>query len=127
MQTAAPGGASLTSELPNEVAEVNDAPTVVRFPNGPPPEDIESVGKAGGADVLVRSGTRDVLIVAAGAMAATAVDVGGRLEAQGIGVTVVDPRWVKPVAPAIVDLARDHRLFVSFEDLGRVGRCGAAL
>src|SRR5688500_944090 len=127
LRIAAPRDAARLRELLNEAVEVDDAPTVVRFPKGPPPEDIEAVDKAGGADVLVRSGTRDVLIVAAGAMAETAVDVAGRLEAQGIGVTVVDPRWVKPVAPAIVDLARDHRLFVSFEDLGRVGRCGAAL
>ena len=50
-----------------------------------------------------------------------------RLEAQGIGVTVVDPRWVKPLDPALVGLARDHRLVVSIEDNGRVGGVGAAL
>ena len=99
-----------------------DAPTVVRFPKGPPPEDIEAVGKAGGADVLVRNGTKDVLIVAVGSMATVAVDVADRLVAQGIGVTVVDPRWVKPVDPAIVELAREHQLVVSVEDNGRVGR-----
>ncbi len=46
------------------------------------------------------SGRRDVLIVAVGSMAPTAVEVADRLVAQGIGVTVVDPRWVKPVDPA---------------------------
>jgi 1-deoxy-D-xylulose-5-phosphate synthase len=127
LQIAAPRDASRLRELLNEAVEVDDAPTVVRFPKGPPPDDIEAVGRAGGADVLVRSGTRDVLIVTAGAMAATAVDVAGRLQAQGIGVTVVDPRWVKPVDPAIVELARDHRLVVSIEDNGRVGGCGAVL
>jgi 1-deoxy-D-xylulose-5-phosphate synthase len=127
LRIAAPRDATRLRALLNEAVEVDDAPTVVRFPKGPPPDDIEAVGKAGGADVLVRSGTRDVLIVAAGAMAATAVDVAGRLEAQGIGVTVVDPRWVKPVDPALVDLARDHRLVVSVEDNGRVGGCGAVL
>ena len=60
-------------------------------------------------------------------MAAVAVDVAARLVAQGIGVTVVDPRWVKPVDPAIVELAREHRLVVSVEDNGRVGGCGAVL
>ncbi len=127
LRIAAPRDATRLRELLNEAVEVDDAPTVVRFPKGPPPDDIEAVGKAGGADVLVRSGTRDVLIVAAGAMAATAVDVAGRLGAQGIGVTVVDPRWVKPVDPALVELARDHRLVVSVEDNGRVGGCGAVL
>jgi 1-deoxy-D-xylulose-5-phosphate synthase len=127
LRIAAPRDAIRLRELLNEAVDVDDAPTIVRFPKGPPPDDIEAVGKAGGADVLVRSGTRDVLIVAAGAMAATAVDVAGRLEAQGIGVTVVDPRWVKPVDPALVELARNHRLVVSVEDNGRVGGCGAVL
>jgi 1-deoxy-D-xylulose-5-phosphate synthase len=127
LRIAAPRDATRLRELLNEAVEVDDAPTVVRFPKGPPPDDITAVGKVGGADVLVRSGTRDVLIVGVGAMAETAVDVAGRLEAQGIGVTVVDPRWVKPVDPAIVEMARDHRLVVSVEDNGRVGGCGAVL
>ncbi len=42
-------------------------------------------------------------------------------------MTVVDPRWVKPVDPAIVELAREHRLVVSVEDNGRIGGCGAVL
>ena len=127
LRIAAPRDTSRLRELLNEAVEVDDAPTVVRFPKGPPPDDIEAVGKSGGVDVLVRSGTRDVLVVAVGAMAATAVDVAARLEAQGIGVTVVDPRWVKPVDPALVELARTHRLVVSVEDNGRVGGCGAVL
>ncbi len=127
LRIAAPRDATRLRELLNEAVEVSDAPTIVRFPKGPPPADIDAVDTAGGADVLVRNGTRDVLIVAAGSMAETAVDVGGRLVAQGIGVTVVDPRWVKPVNPAIVELARTHKLVVSVEDNGRVGGCGAVL
>jgi 1-deoxy-D-xylulose-5-phosphate synthase len=100
---------------------------VLRFPKGPPPADIPAVDTAGGMDVLVRNGTKDVLVVAVGAMAATAVEVADRLVAQGIGATVVDPRWVKPVNPALVDLARDHRLVVSIEDNGETGGCGAVL
>ena len=60
-------------------------------------------------------------------MATVAVDVAARLVAQGIGVTVVDPRWVLPVDPAIVQLAREHRLVVSVEDNGRIGGCGSVL
>lgn len=127
LRLAAPRDATRLRELLNEAVEVDDAPTVVRFPKGPPPEDVEAVDRAGGADVLVRSGARDVLIVGVGSMATTAVQVAERLTAQGIGVTVVDPRWVKPVDPAIVDLAREHRLVVSIEDNGVVGGCGAVL
>ena len=65
-----------------------------------------------------------MLIVGVGSMAARRVEVAERLAAQGIGVTVVDPRWVKPVDPALVDLAREHRLVVSVEDNGSVGGCG---
>jgi 1-deoxy-D-xylulose-5-phosphate synthase len=127
LRLAAPRDAARLRELLNEAVQVEDAPTVVRFPKGPPPADVEAVGRAGGADVLLRNGPRDVLVVGVGAMATTAVDVGERLVAQGIGVTVVDPRWVKPVDPALVTLAREHRLVVSIEDNGRVGGCGAVL
>ncbi len=127
LRLAAPRDVTRLGELLDEAVLVDDAPTVVRFPKGPPPADIPTVEKAGGADVLARNGDRDVLIVAVGSMCTTAVDVAGRLAAQGIGVTVVDPRWVKPVDPAIVELAREHELVVSIEDNGRIGGCGAVL
>jgi 1-deoxy-D-xylulose-5-phosphate synthase len=127
LRLAAPRDATRLRELLREAVLVGDAPTVVRFPKGPPSGDVEPVGKAGGCDVLVRHGTKDVLIVGVGAMAVTAVEVAERLVAQGIGVTVVDPRWVKPVDPALVDLAREHRLVVSVEDNGIVGGCGSVL
>ena len=127
LRLAAPRDGARLRELLREAVQVDDAPTVVRFPKGPPPADVEAVGRAGGCDVLVRSGERDVLIVGVGSMAVTAVEVAERLVAQGIGVTVVDPRWVKPVDPALLDLAREHRLVVSVEDNGIVGGCGSVL
>lgn len=131
LRLAAPRDVTRMRELLDEAVLVADAPTVVRFPKGPPPEDVPAVdqiaGGYGDIDVLVREGARDVLVVAVGAMATTAVDVASRLTAQGVGVTVVDPRWVKPVDPALVDLARDHRLVVSIEDNGIVGGVGAVL
>ncbi|WP_300400891.1 1-deoxy-D-xylulose-5-phosphate synthase [Nocardioides sp.] len=127
LRLAAPRDATRMRELLDEAVEVDDAPTVVRFPKGSPPDDVPAIDRAGQADVLVRTGDPDVLVVAVGAMATLAVEVADRLGAQGIGVTVVDPRWVKPVDPAIVDLARRHRLVVSVEDNGVVGGCGAVL
>jgi len=127
LRLAAPRDATRLRELLREAVDVDDAPTVVRFPKGPPNDDIDAVGKAGGCDVLLRNGTKDVLIVGVGAMAGTAVDVGRRLVAQGIGATVLDPRWVKPVDPALVELAADHRLVVCIEDNGIVGGVGSVL
>ncbi len=127
LRLAAPRDATRLRQLLREAVAIPDAPTVVRFPKGPPSGDLEPVDRAGGCDVLVRSGVRDVLIVGIGSMAATSVEVADRLVAQGIGVTVVDPRWVKPVDPALLDLARTHRLVVSIEDNGIVGGCGSTL
>ena len=98
-----------------------------RSPRARRPTTSRRSARPAARDVLVRKGTADVLLVAVGSMAAVAVDVAGRLGAQGIGVTVVDPRWVKPVDPAIVELAREHRLVVSVEDNGEIGGCGAVL
>jgi 1-deoxy-D-xylulose-5-phosphate synthase len=53
--------------------------------------------------------------------------VADRLEAHGFGVTVVDPRWVKPVAPELVELAEDFKLVATIEDNGRAGGCGAMI
>ncbi|QCX27276.1 1-deoxy-D-xylulose-5-phosphate synthase [Nocardioides jishulii] len=127
LQLAAPRDATRLTELLDEAVDVDDAPTVVRFPKGPPPADMEAVGRMGRADVMVREGDKDVLIVAVGSMVATALEVADRLLAQGIGVTVVDPRWVKPVDPAIVAAAGEHRLVVSVEDNGIIGGCGSVL
>ena len=127
LRLAAPRDGARLRELLREAVQVDDAPTVVRFPKGPPSADIERVDRAGTMDVLFRNGTKDVLIVGIGAMASTAVDVADRLVAQGIGVTVVDPRWVKPFDPKILDLAREHQFVVSVEDNGKVGGCGSVL
>ncbi len=127
LRLAAPRDGARLRALLREAIDVDDAPTVVRFPKGPPPADIEAIDQVGDLDVLARKGAADVLVVGVGAMAATGVEVAERLEAQGIGVTVVDPRWVKPVSPHLIELARQHRLVVSIEDNGVVGGCGAVL
>jgi 1-deoxy-D-xylulose-5-phosphate synthase len=67
----------------------------------------------------------DVLLVTVGAFGELGVQAAERLTAQGIGVTVVDPRWVKPLDEALVDLAREHRLVVTIEDNGIIGGVGA--
>jgi 1-deoxy-D-xylulose-5-phosphate synthase len=46
---------------------------------------------------------------------------------HGIEVTVVDPRWVLPVADELVELAAGFRLVVTVEDGGRAGGVGTTL
>ncbi len=127
IRIAAPrDGATLRAEL-REAVDVDDAPTVLRFPKGALPADVPAVDRCGGVDVLRRRGDEDVLLVAVGAMVPLGLEVGDRLAAQGIGVTVVDPRWVLPVDDALVPLAARHRLVVVVEDNGRAGGVATAV
>ena len=100
-----------------EAVAVEDGPTVVRYPKGAVPDALPAVGRQGSVDVLARhGGVPRVLVVGVGVMAHTAVEVGVALDAQGIGSTVVDPRWVLPVSEDLVGLARQHDLVVIVED-----------
>jgi 1-deoxy-D-xylulose-5-phosphate synthase len=112
-------------EVLNEAVLVDDGPTVIRFPKGGVSPELPAIERLeDGVDVLVRADAHDVLIVGIGPMAHIAVDVAERLRAQGIGATVVDPRWAIPVQPSIVDLAASHRLVITIEDGIRVGGIG---
>ncbi|GAB2701245.1 1-deoxy-D-xylulose-5-phosphate synthase [Microbacterium marinum] len=125
IRIAAPRDGERLRELFDEAIEVADAPTVVRFPKGTIPAALEAVERReDGVDVLYRGGSEDVLIVAIGPMAQLAMEVAERLRAQGIGATVVDPRWAVPIQPSIVELARAHRLVITLEDGIRVGGVG---
>jgi 1-deoxy-D-xylulose-5-phosphate synthase len=130
MKIAAPRDAKRVAELLNEAVEVSDGPTVVRFPKGKVGGEVEAIAKLGGMDVLREPGDglgADVLLVGAGPMALTGLDIADRLAGHGIGVTVVDPRWTKPVDEALAGAAPRHRLVVTIEDNGRVGGFGDAV
>src|SRR5579864_82035 len=127
LRLAAPRDGARLRDLLREAVAVGDGPTVVRFPKGAVPADIPAVDRAGSVDVLHRAGARDVLIVAVGALAGIALAAAERLAALGTGATVVDPRWVKPVAPELVSLADGYRLVVTVEDNVRVGGAGSAV
>jgi 1-deoxy-D-xylulose-5-phosphate synthase len=117
-------GKRLVEEL-NEAIEVSDAPTVIRFPKGSVSQEIDAVRRlADGVDVLMESPAKDVLILTVGSMAHMGLQVAKMLADQGIGATVIDPRWVIPVPESVVSLASKHRLVVTIEDGIRVGGIG---
>jgi 1-deoxy-D-xylulose-5-phosphate synthase len=127
MHIAAPRDAATLREELREAVAVEDGPTIVRFPTGTVAADLPAVDRIGGVDVLTRADRRDVLLVTVGPFAHLGVDVAGRLAEQGYGVTVVDPRWVRPVPVELVGLAREHRLVVTVEDGVRTGGVGDAV
>jgi 1-deoxy-D-xylulose-5-phosphate synthase len=126
LRVAAPrDAATLRAELREAVA-TEDGPTVVRFPAGRVSADRPAISRVGGVDVLASSDRRDVLIVAVGAFCQLALDAAGRVAKRGYGVTVVDPRWIRPVPPELVGLAGRFRLVVTVEDGVRAGGFGDA-
>ena len=120
-------GLRLQEELREAIA-ISDAPTVIRFPKGSLPLPIEAITRLpGGVDILSQAPSKDVLLVAVGSFAKTAIEVAQMLADQGIGATVVDPRWVLPISQDLIDLAAKHRLVVTLEDGVRVGGFGTRL
>ncbi|MEU4209576.1 1-deoxy-D-xylulose-5-phosphate synthase [Streptomyces sp. NPDC026206] len=131
LRIAAPRDADQLRAQLREAVDVDDAPTVVRFPKENVGRSIPALGRVGGMDVLARpedeAAAADVLLVAVGAMAPVVLDAAELLEARGTTCTVVDPRWVKPVDGALPALAAQHRLVAVVEDNSRTGGVGAAV
>lgn len=128
IKLAAPRDATRLREELNEAVAVDDAPTVVRFSKGTVGTEFDAVRRTDdGVDVLREAAHKDVLIVTVGPMAKMGLEVADRLAAQGIGATVIDPRWVVPVPQSVISLARDHRIVISIEDGVRVGGIGTRI
>ncbi|WAC68852.1 1-deoxy-D-xylulose-5-phosphate synthase [Microbacterium sp. SL75] len=125
IRIAAPRDAARLREEFREATAIEDAPTVVRYPKGKVNDDVEATERLhDGVDVLSRGTSEDVLLVGIGPMVHLALEVAERLKAQGIGATVIDPRWAIPVQPSVIELARAHRLVITIEDGIRVGGVG---
>ncbi|WP_306211757.1 1-deoxy-D-xylulose-5-phosphate synthase [Actinoplanes sp. RD1] len=127
LRIAAPrDGATLREELREAVA-VENGPTIVRFPTGSVAADLPALRRVGPVDVLREDERKDVLLVAVGAFGKLGMEVAERLAGQGYGVTVADPRWVRPVPIELAALAGQHRLVVTLEDGVRAGGVGEAV
>ncbi|MFE2266599.1 1-deoxy-D-xylulose-5-phosphate synthase N-terminal domain-containing protein [Streptomyces griseosporeus] len=127
LRLAVPRDAARLRTLLRQALETADAPAAVRVPGGATGPDIEAVAYDGGVDVLHRGTGQDVLVVSVGMLAPVCLEAARLLQADGVGVTVADPRWVTPVDPALTRLAVGHRLVVTVEDATPAGGIGAAL
>ncbi|MFF5293207.1 1-deoxy-D-xylulose-5-phosphate synthase [Paractinoplanes globisporus] len=127
MRIAAPRDATTLREELREAVAVDDGPTIVRFPTGSVAPDTPAVRRFGQVDVLREADRKDVLLVSVGSFAGLGIEVAERLAEQGYGVTVVDPRWVRPVPIELIGLAGQHRMVVTLEDGVRAGGVGDAV
>jgi 1-deoxy-D-xylulose-5-phosphate synthase len=104
-------------------------PFAIRFPRSTTPKLTVSGPvrkmKLGAWDVRTRGG--DVLLLGLGKLAVSCEEATRLLRQDGIRVTLVDPRWVKPLDPRLGAVAGAHRLVVTVEDNVLAGGFGSAV
>lgn len=111
---------TLVSEL-GQACNYEQGPTLVRFPKGSVIEDIPAISTTeDGLQVIYSSGSSStrVLIISIGSMAGECIAAAQILAKQDIEIQVVDPCWIYPVAPSVVELAQNADITVTVEDNG---------
>ena len=116
LRVAAPRDGARLRETLREAMDVSDAPTLVRYPKGAVNPDIPAFERRDGIDVLYRGESADILLVSIGALAGIAVEAAAQAYREGVGVTVIDPRWVKPLPASLVTMAQRYKSIVVVED-----------
>jgi len=116
LHLAAPRDSARLKEVLREAIAISDAPTVIRFPKGAVPADIPAFERRDGIDVLYRGESADVLLISVGAMATMSVEAASQAYREGVGVTVIDPRWVKPLPQSLIAMADRYKSVVVVED-----------
>jgi len=116
LHVAAPRDGERVKETLREALNISDAPSLIRFPKGAVNADIPAFERRDGIDVLYRGESADVLLVSIGAFASIAVEAAAQAYREGVGVTVIDPRWVKPLPKSLVTMAQRYKNVVVLED-----------
>ncbi|MEK9577742.1 MAG: transketolase C-terminal domain-containing protein, partial [Aquiluna sp.] len=114
---AAPRDAANLERALAEALEINDAPTVIRFPKGPIPDHAPAVGQLeNGSELLRKAEGKAILLIGLGPFAQLAIHVAEELDEHGASATVVDPRWVTPMPRDLLELASGYKLVATIED-----------
>jgi 1-deoxy-D-xylulose-5-phosphate synthase len=121
-------GTELRRMLASALAHTS-GPVAIRFPRGSTapvdfgvPAEPLPIG-----EWEVRSEGADVLLLGLGKLQDACEDAARALGQEGIGVTLVDPRWAKPLDARLASLAAEHRLVVTVEDNVLAGGFGSAV
>jgi 1-deoxy-D-xylulose-5-phosphate synthase len=127
LRIAAPRDCAGLRELLREAIGISDGPTVIRYPKAAVGPDIPALGRIGQCDVLRDDPAAIGLLVAVGALAGPCLTAAQELAAHNVPITVVNPRWIAPVDPALLALAGAHRLVLTVEDTVTTGALGARI
>src|SRR6266571_1751171 len=104
-------------------------PFAIRWPTGNAPkvDFSQPLRKLKIGNWEMRSRGSDVLLLGLGSLHGASEEAARLLRQEGISVTLVDPRWVKPLDPRLASVAGSHRLVVTVEDNVLAGGFGAAV
>ncbi|MGP0004324.1 MAG: 1-deoxy-D-xylulose-5-phosphate synthase [Acidimicrobiales bacterium] len=120
---------------PAEPAEIGPAltaalaatgPSLVRYPKTTSPGPLAPPGSGLEARTL-REGSGEIVLVGIGKLARACLAAAHLLEAEGLDVTVIDPRVVRPADPALLEQMVTARLVVTAEDGLAHGGAGSYL
>jgi 1-deoxy-D-xylulose-5-phosphate synthase len=116
MHVGAPRDGARVKELLRQCIEIDNAPSMIRFPKGAIPADIPALERIDGIDILHRGDANQVLVISIGSMASMALEVAQLAHKESIEVTVIDPLWVKPMSSNVTALCANYSTIVVMED-----------
>jgi 1-deoxy-D-xylulose-5-phosphate synthase len=116
MHVGTPRDGARLKEILRQCVEIENAPSMIRFPKGAIPADIPAVERVSGVDILHRGASQQVLLISIGSMASMALEVAQLAKQQSIEITVVDPLWVKPISPTVIAMCANYGTVVVMED-----------
>jgi 1-deoxy-D-xylulose-5-phosphate synthase len=91
------------------------APAIIRYPKTPGPVALAPVG-SGLSYRELRRGAGEIVILGIGKMGERALNAASLLVANGVDATVLDPRVIRPVDPAMLARIAGAKLVVTAED-----------
>ncbi|MGH3882998.1 MAG: 1-deoxy-D-xylulose-5-phosphate synthase [Pseudonocardiaceae bacterium] len=127
LRLAAPRDCARLRELLREAVDTADGPTVIRYPKATAGPDIPAIGRVGQCDILRDDPAAVGLLVAVGSLAGPCLAAADELAAHDVPVTVIDPRWIAPLDPALLRMAGAHRLVLTVEETTTTGALGARI
>ena len=114
--------------LHTAIAREPDGPFAIRFPKGAAPETEAQalrVLPVGEWEVLRQGGAG--LLLATGKMVSVAKEAAAQLDLDGLPLTVVNARYIKPLDPRLESWARRHPTVMTLEDNVMTGGFGSAV
>lgn len=131
MTVFAPSSYQELQQMFHDAMDLRDGPVAIRWPGTAArlagEHDVGDGLRARRVVPLKSDDHADLCIVGVGHLLEACEVAAARLRDAGFGVTVWDPRAVKPLDPVLVADAARHRAVVTAEDGVRVGGAGSAI